>query len=496
MSSPSEVHSPIPPQGAQPSVSRFASLVVLLCTFTASLDTTMVGLGLAEISKDMGRGLATQWLVSAKLLAVVAVLPISGWLADRIGRRPVFLASVICFAVASAGAAMAPTFELLVSSRMLQGVGTGMMQPVGMAMLLEMSPRERHGRTMALWAMSGQLGPIFGPTFGGWLITFGSWRMIFVVDALVAAVSSVVGVLVFPGGTRRRARQPLDIVSLFLATGGLALMVLGLSEANSWGWSSVSVQISVVGGLLALVVVVMRLRQRPDPLINVRMFADRPFALAMGVVVLTTGLQFSRLVFVPLALQSVREISAAQVGVLFLPAGIAGIVASRLAGAVTDRRGPKGPIVVGTALMALSLVGFATVDLAGPLWVITVLLSFHSVGFAMACTAGIVAGMSDLPASQLAQGSALRTMSTQVGLVLMVAVLGAVVNAGVTADASQSQAEAAYHTAFVAAAGCGVVAVLLGLAIPRRQKCRVAGLESTDLMARSGPRVQDAEETN
>jgi len=445
--------------------------VIVFATTMVALDTTIVNVALHQIAVDLHAGARIEWVVTAYLLAVCVSQPASGWLADRFGRRPVFLTSLAAFTAASAACALAPSLSLLVAARIVQGLGGGALIPVGMAMVLGLFPRERHGRAIGIWGLAGMLAPAIGPTLGGWLVTAVSWHWLFLINVPIGVVTFGFGLRLLPEVGDRHHR-PFDGLGLGLGCGGLSVAVLGLSEANGWGWGSVATIGCLVGGFVLLAGFVVHELRVDHPLIELRMFGERTFRLAMVVMMLVFVAQFARLVFLPLQLEGLRGESALKVGLLFFPAAVVSAGAMTIGGRVVDRIGPRLPIVIGTSAMALALIGFARLSLDTPLALIAVILAVQGFGFGLLTPPVLVAGLSDLPAHLMSQGTALRSLLNQVSGAVAVALLGAVVATSAGANPTPTEAQSAYNNAFAVAAVGVLIALALATRLPRRSPTR------------------------
>jgi len=445
--------------------------VIVAATTMVALDTTIVNVALHQIAVDLHAGSRIEWVVTAYLLAVCVSQPASGWLADRFGRRVVFLTSLAAFTAASAACALAPTLPLLVTARVIQGLGGGALIPVGMAMVLGLFPRERHGRAIGIWGLAGMLAPAIGPTLGGWLVTAVSWHWLFLINVPIGLVTFAFGFRLLPEVGERHYR-PFDGLGLGLGCGGLSIAVLGLSEANEWGWGSPATIACLLGGIALLVAFVAHELRVDHPLIELRMFSERTFRLAMGVMMFVFVAQFARLVFLPLQLEGLRGESALKVGLLFFPAAIVSALAMTVGGRLVDRIGPRLPIVIGTSAMAVALIGFTRLALDTPLALIAVILAIQGLGFGLLTPPVLVAGLSDLPAHLVSQGTALRSLLNQVSGAVAVALLGAVVATSAGANPTPTEAQSAYNNAFAVAAVGVLIALVLATRLPRRRPTR------------------------
>jgi DHA2 family multidrug resistance protein len=445
--------------------------VIVAATTMVALDTTIVNVALHQIAVDLHAGARIEWVVTGYLLAVCVSQPASGWLADRFGRRVVFLTSLVAFTLASCACALAPTLGMLVAARIVQGLGGGALIPVGMAMVLGLFPRERHGRAIGIWGLAGMLAPAIGPTLGGWLVTSVSWHWLFLINVPIGVVSFAFGLRLLPE-VGERHRRPFDSPGLGLGCGGLSLAVLGLSEANAWGWASVATLACLIGGAVLLACFVVHELRAEHPLIELRMFRERTFSIAMSVMALVFVAQFARLVFIPLQLEGLRGESALKVGLLFLPAAFVAALAMTAGGRIVDRIGPRLPVVLGTACMGVALFAFANLSLDTPLPLIALFLAIQGLGFGLLTPPVLVAGLSDLPPHLMSQGTALRSLLNQVSGAVAVALLGAVVATSAGAHPTPTEAQSAYNNAFAVATFGVLIALALATRLPRRRPVR------------------------
>jgi len=349
----------------------------------------------------------------------------------------------------------------------LQGLGGGALMPVGMAMALELFPAEKRGKAMATWGISAMAAPAIGPTIGGWLVTSVSWHWMFLINVPIGVGALIAGLRLLPVGGHRE-RRPFDLPGLLLGGTGLAVTVLAVMQANTWGWSSTKTLLCLAVGLGSLAAFVHHELHRTSPLIELRMFSQRSFRLAIGAMAFVSISQYARLVFVPLQLESLRGFSALRVGVLFFPAAVASAIGMSIGGRLVDTIGARRPIAIGCAGMFVAMVMFSQLSLTSPVWVITALMSFQGFGWGLTTSPTMVAGMGELPPNLLAQGTAVRSLAQQVSAAMSVAVLGAVVSIRLGTDVSPSHAQSAYNATFLVGALGTVVAFFLALRLPDR----------------------------
>ena len=440
--------------------------VVMGSTVMVVLDSTIVNVALHQIGLDLRAGAGIEWVVTAYLLAVCASQPATGWLADRFGRKPVFLTSLAAFTVASVACAMSPNLGFLIAFRVLQGIGGGAIMPVGMTMLLEIFPRARHGRAMAVWGMATMVAPALGPTLGGWLVTAVNWHWLFLINLPIGIVAVVAGLRLLPD-IGHRERRSFDALGLVLGGSGLSILVLGLGQGTAWGWGSAATVLCIVLGVALLTAFVRRELRCEHPLIDLRMFSEHSFRLSMAAMLFIVGAQYGRVVFIPLALESLRGFSAFKVGVLFFTPAVTTGVGMSMGGKLVDRIGPRTPILAGCAAMFVSFVIVSRFSLTTPVWFIVVVLSIQGFGMGLTASPAMIAGLSELPARLVAQGSAVRALVNQTSGALAIAILGAVVSTRMGSDPTPEHAQHAYNAAFVVTAGGILVAGFLAYRLPR-----------------------------
>ena len=442
--------------------------VVLVGTVMVSLDTTIVNVALPNIRDNLHAGKGIEWVVTAYLLAVAVSQPATGWAADRFGRKRIFILSLTAITIASLLCALAPNLPALIAFRVLQGLGGGALAPVGMAIVIELFPAQRRGRAMSTWGIASMAAPAIGPTLGGYLVTAVSWHWLFLINVPIGTLGVVFGLRVLRDLGYRESRR-LDTVGLFLGGGGLALTLFGVTKANDWGWSSSATVASLAVGGASLLAFVFHELRTDQPMIELRMFTIGVFALSMGVTLFTVTAQYTRLVFIPLSLETIRGYTAFRVGLILTPAAVLTAVGMSIGGRMVDRVGARRPMVLGSGLMCLGAFSLAHVGVSTPVTTIVASLSTQGLGFGLCALPGVVVAMNALPARYVAQASALRSLISQVAGATTVAVLSAVVAARLgSGTPTLEKSQTAYDTAFLIASIGLFLALLCSLCFPAR----------------------------
>ena len=454
-----------------------ALFVVLVGVFMVILDVTIVNVALSRIGDALGHARRVDWVVTAYLLAVGIVQPATGWLADRLGKRQVFLGSLALFTIGSALCAASPTLWVLVAFRVLQGLGGGAMVPTAQAMVYELFPADRRGTALGVWGIAAMAAPAIGPVLGGFLISVAPWQWLFLVNVPIGAVGFVVARRLLRD-TGFREDRPLDWLGLLVAATGLGALLLALAQAPAWGWLSprflglVAVGVALVGGF-----VVRALRVR-HPLIDVRIFRVGTFALSMTIVSLFMLAIFARVTFVPLELEEARHFSPLHVGFLLVPSAVGAAITMPIGGRLTDRIGARGPVLVGLALSAASMALLGGMGPHTSPGRIAAYLGVGGLGNGLANMPNTVVAMNSLPTRFMAQAAAVRQLLRRVSASLGIAVLMSIVVAQLggrspeTAHVGAARAVSAYGTVFYIAAGAVGLAFVLAFWLPGARRAK------------------------
>jgi EmrB/QacA subfamily drug resistance transporter len=426
-------------------------------TFLAYLDVTIVNIAFPSIVRDFddaGLG-ALSWVVNAYALAFAALLVVFGRVADRLGRRRVYLIGTALFAAASAACALAPSVGLLVAARAVQGAAAAAMIPAALGLLLAAFPPQRWAAAIAGWGAVGSVAAALGPPLGGLLADGGGWRWIFIINVPVGVVTLIVGARALRESRETDAARP-DVVGAVLLAGATGALALALVQGESWGWGSaatlgVFAAAVVAGGLLAL-----RTRRIAAPVLEPALLRTRwARAANAGTMAFGAALFASQLCAVLFA-TGVWGWSVLHAGLAAIPGPIASAIAAPIGGRWASRSGPRPVAIFGAGLFALSLLWVVvaadeTPDFLG-VWLPYGVFGGAGIGLGLPALIGATAV--GLPPGRFATGMALATTARQLGAVLGVALLVAVVGTPAPGDAV-----AAYHAGFALCAGALVVAM-------------------------------------
>jgi EmrB/QacA subfamily drug resistance transporter len=332
------------------------ALVLVLGMVMVTLDQTVVNVAINRLSQDFDAPLATiQWVSTGYSLALGAVIPSAAWAIGRFGGRRLYLFAIALFAGASLLTGLAWNIESLIAFRVLQGLGGGLVMPVGMTILMRAAPPERRGALMSTLGLAVLIGPLAGPVLGGYLIDEVSWRWMFFINLPIGILVLALSSRLFPRDQRQPA-QPLDVRGLLMLSPGLAALLYGVTTGGDRGdFGSPEALVPLLLGVALIGAFVFRALTARHPLIDLRLFRDRTFTAGAGVLTLFACGYFGSMLLLPLYLQVVRGESATMAGLLGIPWALASGLTMQVTGRLVDRVAPGLIVLTG---MGLAVTGF------------------------------------------------------------------------------------------------------------------------------------------
>ncbi|NYF98306.1 DHA2 family efflux MFS transporter permease subunit [Janibacter cremeus] len=422
--------------------------VLTVATFVVILNETIMNNAIPRLMADFDvPATSAQWLTTAFMLTMAVVIPMTGWIMQRLAVRRTFALAMGLFAVGTTLAALAPTFEILVAARVVQASGTAVMIPLLMTTLMNLVPVSDRGRTMGNVSLVIAVAPAMGPAVSGLLLRLGSWRLIFLTVLPIALVALWVGLRHLPD-VGEREHSTLDLLSVVLSVIGFGGMVYGLSGigggAPGEGGPAPEPVVDplVAVGVAAVAIAAFAWRQRSlvrsgDPLMDLRTLRFRSFTGSFLTMCLAFAALISSLILLPIHLQDGLGLTTLEAGLLLIPGGLAMGLLGPTVGRLYDRLGARPLILPGSIGMTFSLALMALlVPTSGP-WTILVLHVLLSLSLALLLTPLFTAGLGALPQHLYAHGSALLGSSQQVfgaaGTATSIAVLALVAGPDPTA---------------------------------------------------------------
>jgi EmrB/QacA subfamily drug resistance transporter len=410
---------------------RLALLAAILGTFVAALDATVVNVALPAIERDLGGGLAgQQWVSNAYLLTLGSLILVGGSLGDLYGERRIFTLGVVGFGVVSVVCAVAPSIEVLVAGRALQGVFGALLTPSALAVIVASFPPDERGAAIGSWTAWGGIAMVIGPLLGGWLIDVATWRWIFAINVPFVVATVLIVRMAVPARAREERTVRLDVLGAGLCALGLAGPVFALIRQPRAGWGAPEVVTPLVAGLALLAAFLIHEARTPHPMLPLGLFRRRNFAVGNLETLAMYGGLSAVIFFLVLFLQQVAGYEALQAGLATLPITIVMFTLSRRAGRLADRFGPRwfmggGPLVAAVGLGLLQRVD-AHVDYVSELLPALLLFALGLSATVAPLTATVLA---DADEHNAGIASGVNNAIARVAGLLAVAALGAVVAA-------------------------------------------------------------------
>ncbi|GAA3213970.1 MDR family MFS transporter [Microbacterium terregens] len=365
--------------------------LLLISAFVVVLNETAMGVSIPHIMDDFGVPAASaQWLTTAFMLTMAVVIPVTGVLLQRYTLRHNFFSAMSFFALGTAIAAFAPTFELLLAARVVQALGTSIMLPLLFTTVMQLVAPERRGRTMGLVTIVTAAAPALGPTVSGVIVSSLGWRWVFIIVLPVVVLAIIAGAAWLRNATPTMHAR-FDIVSVLLSAVGFSGLIYGLAsigeQAAQEGGLPAAVPVTV--GVLALAGMVVRqlaLRDTDRVLLDVRVFAGRLFTMSTILVVVVSISLFGSLILLPLYIQQVLGEPAYVAGLMLLPGGVLSGVLAPFVGMAYDKVGPRVLIVPGAVIVTGAMFAFSTLSADTEVWLVIAMHVGLSIGTALMMT--------------------------------------------------------------------------------------------------------------
>ena len=458
--------------------------VLVFGTFVTVLNQTVVSPALPSIMAEMSVDAATaQWLTTGFTLVNAIMVPVTAFLTDRFTTRRLFLASMILFTCGTALAAWGPNFPVLLAGRLVQAGGAGILMPLVMTVLMWTFPIDRRGTAMGVFGIVIAFAPAIGPTVAGIIIDQANWHIMFWIIAALCAVVIVFAGAVLERGGETNKDVTLDVVSVILSTLGFGGLLYGLSAIGSYGITADSVA-GVVVGVMALVFFFRRQLRMEQPMLQVRVLANRKFLIATIIVMLVQGALLAGGILIPIMLQSYMGMSATTSGIVLLPGAIVMGAMGPIAGRLFDKHGPRVLAVTGTGILALTTATFIFMGPGTGLVTLTVIYTVRLFSLSLVNMPISTWGMNALPDKLVNHGTSVQNTFRQVAGSLGTATIVSTSTAATNAVAGSTDATSAgvfgIHMAFVVATALCVIGFALTVALVRNKPGDEAAADEGD----------------
>jgi EmrB/QacA subfamily drug resistance transporter len=457
----------------EPYVWKIAGVVILGMTMSI-LDTTIVNVALDTLGKDLHSTIAQiQWVATGYLLALAAVIPLTGWAARRFGAKRVYLASIALFTIGSALCGLAESSTSLILFRVLQGIGGGMIMPVAQMIMAEVAGPKRMGRVMGIVVMPAMLAPILGPVVGGLILENLHWSWIFFVNVPIGIVAGILGWRLLPESNLGEAGK-LDVVGLAMLATSMPLIVYGLSEiATKESFTAPTVIYPIIAGIALAAAFGWHALHVERPLLEVRLYANRIFAAASLTTFGLGAALFGAMILVPLYYQQVRGESVIVTGLLVGPQGLGMLMVAPWIARMTNRFGGGRVAFVGVSILTLSSLPLAFIGANTSILFISVLLLIRGVGIGLSFIPTTTVAFAALRTDQLSDATPQMNVLQRVGGAIGTAVLAVVLQRASAGATNPAELASAFGTAYWWALGicaASLIPVLFLLRAERQKK--------------------------
>jgi len=401
-------------------------LVAISGTFMVILDQTIMNIALPHIMAVFNETSdRAQLVISAYMMASAITTPAAAFLCARFGIKRIFILSQVGFLLGSVLCGVAWNTGTLILFRVVQGLAGGLLSPIAMTMLFIKIPPQDRGQAMGIFGIPMMLGPAIGPTLGGYLVDYWDWRWCFYVNVPVVLAAIVIGIAWIEEMPKSFAK--FDLLGFTLAATGFSSLLYALSYAPGWGWDDLRIIGLLVLGSVSLVTWVILELRSDHPMLDLRIFKNKGFALSMALTFITTIGLFSAIFLLPIFLQNVRGMSAMHTGLMVLPTALGAMITMPISGRFYDKLGPRLPAVIGLAITGLTTLWMQNLDVTTSDSLLSWMLFFRGTGLGFAMMPIMTYGMAAVSQEKTAQASSImnvwRTVLASLGIAIFATML-------------------------------------------------------------------------
>ncbi|MBB3111892.1 EmrB/QacA subfamily drug resistance transporter [Paenibacillus phyllosphaerae] len=459
---------------------------VIIGMIMVILDSTVVNVALPKLVEDFNSSVTTlQWSITGYTLALSAVIPLAGWMTDRYGAKRIFLITIVLFTLGSVLCALARTPEQLVIYRIIQGLGGGMVSPIGFAMVFRLAPPGKMGSIMGVLGVPMLLAPALGPILAGYLVEYVSWHWIFLINLPIGIIAVLVGIKFLPN-LERKTVPSLDIMGMILAPIAFAMLAFGVSEGGTdWG-SARTLTGLIVGGVALVLFIFVELRKK-QPLLELRVFGSSDFTRGIIIAWVAQISLFGSILLIPLYLQQIEQYSALKTGVILLPQALASAVFMPIGGKLYDKIGARPLVMTGLTVITAALFMLSRLSADTSLTYIMTALGMIGAGMGMTMMSINTHVLAAAPRHLVSRVTPLTTAAQQVMVSFAVAGLTGYLTSGITDNMAKGQDQitasiGSYDDTFFLSACIAIVGALLAIILrkPKAQPDDSAGSKAED----------------
>lgn len=444
-------------------------IVLLSGAFITILNQTLLATALPPIMKDLNISESTvQWLQSIFMLVNGIMIPITAFLIEKFTTRKLFMSAMGIFAVGTLVAALAPNFPFLLTGRILQGAGAGIMMPLLQTIMFLLFPIEQRGKAMGMFGLVIAFAPAIGPSLSGYLVDQFPWRSVFYVVLPIAILNLISAYFLLKNVTKQKDRT-VDYLSIVLSTLGFGGLLYGFSIAGNTGWLSVNVGASVIVGALSLFLFIRRQLKLDVPILEFRVFKYKVFTIATGLGMIVFSSMIATTVILPLFMQTMLGFSAFHSGLMLLPGAVVMGIMNPFAGSLFDKYGAKWLLRIGFALLTFTTFMFTNLSQDTTFFYLAALNAVRMLGISMVMMPSTTLGLNQLPKQLIPHGTAMNNTFRQISGSVGTAVLITIMTTTAIQNGKVSGAIYGVNITFIVAGGISFIGLLLSFLIKNRQ---------------------------
>lgn len=442
-------------------------MAVIIGMIMVILDSTVVNVAMPGIVEYFKSDLDTmQWTITGYTLALSAVIPLAGWMSDRFGAKRIFLITILFFTIGSVLCSVAQSPEQLIIYRIIQGLGGGMVAPIGMAIIFRLAPPEKMGSIMGMLGIPMLLAPALGPVISGWFVEFSTWHWIFLINLPIGIIALIVGMKYLPN-FETKIVPSLDKFGIILAPIAFSMLAYGVSESSTSWTSTETLTGLIIGGVALILFIIVELRQK-QPLLELRVFKSSDFTRSILITWIMQIALFGSFLIVPLYLQTVKGYGAFETGLIMLPQAVASALMMPIGGKLYDKVGARPLALVGLTVITGSLYLFSTITLESTNVFIILTLAMMGAGMGISMMAINTHVLQSAPRHLVSRVTSLTSAAQQVMVSFAVAGMAGFLTSStkdyMTKIANPLEAMiSAYGDTFLLAAGIALAGAVLSI---------------------------------
>ncbi len=405
-----------------------ALLVVVVGTFMAILDTSIVNIAIPKMMNVFGVSTdQIQWVLTAYMLTMGAVIPLTGFLGDTFGTKKTYIWAMVAFTVGSALCGFSWSSSTMIGARVVQALGGGMIMPVSMAIIYQVIPPNERGVALGVWGIAAMAAPAIGPTLSGYIVEHLDWRLIFTINIPVGVVGVILAALVLKESPKKPPKT-FDYIGFLSSAAGLVAILYVVGEGSNIDWNDPKTVMLLVFGIFSLILFIANELTHQDPLLDLRVLKIFPFSLSIIISSITNIALFGGVFLIPLFLQNLQGYTAMQSGMIMFPGAIATGLMMPFSGKLFDKFGAKPVVIPGLLIILFSTYELSMLTMDTSAETIKWLIAVRGFGLGLAMMPITTAGMNAVPPQLVARASALQNVIRQVASSMGIAVLTTVMS--------------------------------------------------------------------